>query len=167
VEDLANWTVNYPTIQWFNNPVNGKKMNATTLMVQAFGEAIQELTALKGNYSAIGWEWGNLHVREDPSFFGLPTVSGPTLPSAGDDNTVNAAYGLNSTTGPSWRQVTDLANPLDSSFGIYPGGLSENGQSPYYSNTVTDWNNGVYYTLIPTGLPSEFYYLYPNGSASP
>jgi penicillin amidase len=60
-----------------------------------------------------------------------------------------------------------MSSPLNSSFGIYPGGLSENYISPYYSNTVEDWNNGVYYTLIPSGLPPEFYYLYPGGSSSP
>lgn len=167
IEDLANWTINFPNIQWFNNPVTGKKMNATTMMVQAFGEAIDELTALKGNYSSGAWTWGDIHVRDDPSFFGTAGLDGPTLPAAGDDNTVDAAYLLNSTTGPSWRQVADLGAPLNSSFGIYPGGLSENSQSPYYSNTVTDWNNGVYYVLIPSGLPSEFYYLYAGGTSSP
>ncbi len=167
VEDLANWTVNFPTIQWFNNPVNGEKRNATTLMVQGFHEALQELSALKGNYSQTSWQWGNIHTRYDPNLFGLPALDGPALPAPGDDNTPNAAYGINSTIGPSWRQITDMSRPLNSSFGIYPGGLSENYISPYYSNTVEDWNNGVYYTLIPSGLPPEFYYLYPGGSSSP
>jgi penicillin G amidase len=166
IEDLANWTVNYPTIQWFNNPVNGQKRNATSLMIQAFGEALEELTTMKGNYSQTAWAWGNVHTRYDPNLFGLLPLDGPTLPAAGDDNTPNAAYGLNSTQGPSWRQVTDMGQPLSSSFGIYPGGLSENYLSPYYSNTVQDWNNGVYYTLIPQGLPGVFYYLYPGGSSS-
>ncbi len=167
IEDLANWTLNYPTIQWFNNPANGQKRNATSLMVQAFGEALQELATLKGNYSQSNWAWGTIHSRYDPNLFGLLPLDGPTLPAAGDDNTPNAAYGVNSTEGPSWRQVTDMSQPLTSSFGIYPGGLSENYLSPYYSNTVQDWNNGVYYTLIPNGLPSEFYYLYQGGSSTP
>lgn len=165
VEDLANWTVNYPDIQWFNNPISSAKQNATTMMVQAFGEALSELTTLRGNYSASSWAWGNVHTRYDLSFFGVPALNGPSLPAAGDDNAPNAAYGLNSTTGPSWRQVTDMGNPLTESFGIYPGGLEENSLSPYFSNTFTDWNNGVYYTLIPTGLPSEFYFLYPGGTS--
>jgi penicillin G amidase len=167
VEDLANWTVNYPGIQWFDNPATGVKQNATTLMVQAFGDALNELTTLRGNYSSSAWAWGNIHTRYDLSFFGVAALNGPSLPAAGDDNTPNAAYGINSTTGPSWRQITDLSNPLNESFGIYPGGLSENSQSPYFSNTVNDWNNGVYYALIPSGLPLEFYYLYPGGSSSP
>ncbi len=167
VEDLANWTVNYPTIQWYNNPVTGERRNATSLMVQAFGQALDQLSALRGNYSQSSWAWGTIHTRYDPSLFGLPALEGPTLPAAGDDNTPDAAYGISSTQGPSWRQVTDMSRPLNFSFGIYPGGLSENYLSPYYSNTVVDWNDGVYYALIPSGLPSEFYYLYPGGSSTP
>ncbi len=69
-------------------------------MVQAFGEALDELATLKGNYSESAWEWGSIHTRYDPNLFGLPSLDGPTLAAAGDDNTPNAAYGLNSTTGP-------------------------------------------------------------------
>jgi penicillin amidase len=167
IEDLANWTVNYPTIQWFNSPSNGEKRNATTLMAQAFGETLDQLSTILGNYSQSTWAWGQIHMRYDPSLFGLATLDGPILPAVGDDNTPNAAYGLNSTTGPSWRQVTDISQPIASSFGIYPGGLSENSLTPYYTNTVSDWNDGIYYTLIPSGLPSIFYYLYPGGSSSP
>ena len=159
--------MNYPTIQWYNNPVTGERRNATSLMVQAFGQALDQLSALRGNYSQSSWAWGTIHTRYDPSLFGLPALEGPTLPAAGDDNTPDAAYGISSTQGPSWRQVTDMSRPLNFSFGIYPGGLSENYLSPYYSNTVVDWNDGVYYALIPSGLPSEFYYLYPGGSSTP
>jgi penicillin G amidase len=164
IEDLANWTVNFPTIRWFDDPLKSETQNATSLMIEAYGQAIEELSASRGNYSQTAWSWGTIHVRDDPSLFGLAALAGPSLPAAGDDNTPNAAYGLNSTTGPSFRQVTDMSDSLNSSFGIYPGGLSENYLSPYYSNTVRDWNNAVYYVLIPSGLPTEFYYLYPGGS---
>jgi len=167
IEDLANWTLNHPTIQWFNNPSNGEKRNATSLMVQAFGEALDQLKTIDGNYSQNTWAWGGIHVRYDPSLFGLGALDGPILPAAGDDNTPNAAYGLNSTSGPSWRQVTDASQPVTSSFGIYPGGLSENSLTQYYKNTVGDWNNGIYYSLIPNGLPNVFYYLYPGGTSTP
>jgi penicillin G amidase len=163
VEDLANWTANYPTIQWFNNPETRQTRNSTVVMRGAFSNALGELGSQLGTYSQSAWAWGNLHKRLDPSLFGVSALAGPTLSASGDDNTPNAAYSLNSTSGPSWRQVTDMSAPLSNSFGIYPGGLTENPTSPYYSNTVNDWNNGVYYTLIPSGLPSVFYYLYQQG----
>ena len=78
------------------------------------------------------------------------------LPAAGDGNTVNAAYGLVSDFGPSWRMVVNMSHP-QSAVGIYPGGISENPLSSYYSNTFADWNNGVYFRLIPETAPAEFY----------
>ena len=44
--------------------------------------------------------------------------------------------------------------------GIYPGGISENPLSNYYSNNFIPWNKGVYYRLIPENMPKEFYYGY-------
>ena len=166
VEDLANWTVNYPNIQWFNNPVTKQQRNSSVVMLEAFHETESQLESKLGAFSETGWAWGKIHARVDPSLLGVNALSGPTLPASGDDNAPNAAYGLNSSTGPSWRQIANTADPL-SSVGIYPGGLSENPATPYYSNTVANWNDGLYYILIPDGLPTVFYYLYPGGTSSP
>jgi penicillin G amidase len=158
VEDLANWTVNYPTISWFNDPLTNQNRNAATVMLLAFNNTLTELSQSLGKYST-SWEWGNVHERVSTSFFGEQALSTKPLPAAGDDNTPDASYGLISSDGPSFRQITAMSNPL-SSFAIYPGGLSEDPASPYYSNTINDWNNGVYYTLIPSGLPCIFYSEY-------
>jgi len=84
------------------------------------------------------------------------------FPSPGDSNTINAAYGLTATLGPSWRLVVDMANPLNA-VGVYPGGISEHPLMPLYNDTTAYWLLGKYYTLIPTGLPEAFYYLYIPG----
>ncbi|MEM3185476.1 MAG: penicillin acylase family protein [Conexivisphaerales archaeon] len=161
IEDLANWTQNYPNISWFNDPLNGEHRNATTVMILAFNETIHKLQSNLGQFSS-SWDWGAVHKRLATSFFGLQTLSTKPLPAGGDSNTPNAAYGLISAEGPSWRQITDTSHPL-LSLGIYPGGINENSLSRYYANTVGDWNSGMYYTLIPADIPSVFYYQYVEG----
>lgn len=161
IEDLVNWTVNYPDTPWFDNPVTGATRNATTLMVQAFNNTISYLNRKIGTYSSV-WEWGNVHKRVLTSLFGISYLNTVEIPAAGDGNTINAAYGTISNFGPSWRMVVNMSDPMDG-MGIYPGGLSENPLSPYYSNTFIPWNQGIYYALIPAGLKNQFYYLYVGG----
>ena len=88
-------------------------------------------------------DWGNIHTRHLSSFFSINTLNTEEIPAAGNGNTINAAYGLTSNFGPSWRLVVNLSNPAKS-VGIYPGGVSENPLSNYYSNNFIPWNNGVY-----------------------
>ncbi|MEM0321082.1 MAG: penicillin acylase family protein [Thermoprotei archaeon] len=161
IEDLENWTVNYTNIEWFSNPITHTHANASTDMVAAYLQALGNITAKLGAYSDK-WSWGNVHVRVLASFFGIQAMDTQSLPASGDGNTVNAAYGLTSSFGPSWRMIVDMSNPLGG-LGIYPGGASESPVSPYYSNTFTVWNQGEYYTLIPPNAPQEFFYLYREG----
>jgi Protein related to penicillin acylase len=165
--DLANWTNNYPNIQWFNNPLTGQRRNATMVMLLAFNQTITELTHELGPNPST-WYWGRVHKRILTNFFGINPLSVGPFPAPGDGNTINAAYGLLSNEGPSWRMVIDMAEPL-SAVGVYPGGVSEYSLSPLYNDTTAYWLNGQYYTLIPPGLPQYFYYLYtpkrnPTGS---
>lgn len=162
VEDLANWTVNHPDITWFDNPISGVHGNSSVLMGQAFDQAIGQLFSTYGNLDS--WKWGMVHDRSVASLLGISALSYQNIPAAGDSNTINAAYGLNSTSGPSWRMIVDMINPL-SAVGIYPGGTTENPLSNYYSNTVLDWNQGNYYVLIPANIDQTFHYLYPGGGS--
>jgi penicillin amidase len=161
--DLANWTNNYPNIVWFNDPVTGQSRNATIVMLLAFNQTISELMSKLGPNPST-WYWGRIHERILTSFFGINQLSVGPFPAPGDGNTINAAYGLLSNEGPSWRLIVDMANPL-SGIGVYPGGISEYPLSPLYNDTTAYWLNGQYYTLIPPGLPQYFYYLYlPNAT---
>jgi len=159
--DLANWTVNYPDSPWFNDPLTGEARNADYVMLLAFNQTMNYLSKLLGPNPST-WMWGRLHKRLLASFFGLSGLSIGPFPSPGDGNTINAAYGLTATLGPSWRLVVDMANPLNA-VGVYPGGISEHPLMPLYNDTTAYWLLGKYYTLIPTGLPEAFYYLYIPG----
>jgi len=164
IEDLENWTVNAPNISWFDDPVNSQTRNATTVMLLSYNQTVNQLERRIGAYSGK-WQWGNLHKRFLSSLFGIDVMNTEEVPAAGDSNTINAAYGLVSDFGPSWRMIVNMSHPQNS-VGIYPGGLSENPLSPYYSNTFIPWNNGIYYPLIPSSAPKQFLFEY-HGGVSP
>ena len=162
IEDLINWTANPAGVTWFNNPLTGKSRTEAMVMNQAMNQTLAYLVNAYGSYSS-SWEWGNVHKRVLTSLFGVPAMNTQELAAAGDGNTINVAHNPVSNFGPSWRMVVNMSHPI-TGVGIYPGGLSENPLSQYYSNTFEDWNNGIYYTLIPATAPSEFFYLYGGAS---
>jgi len=161
IEDLVNWTVNYPDIQWFSNPITGEHGTAYSAMMNALNQTINQLNSKYGELSA-SWQWGKIHRRYLSSLFGLSTFNTNEIPAAGDGNTINAAYGTISDFGPSWRMVVNMSHPA-TGVGIYPGGISENPLSAYYDNNFYPWNDGVYYRLIPATAPVQFFYQYDGG----
>lgn len=161
IEDLINWTITDQNSSFFDNPLTGQRGNETTAMVQAYDQAIRYLTDKYGPNSS-SWQWGNIHKRYLSSFFGISAMNTEVIPAPGDGNTVNAAYGIISDFGPSWRMIVNMSDPI-SAIGIYPGGISENPLSQYYDNTFENWNDGVYYTLIGENAPAAFFYLYRGG----
>lgn len=165
IEDLMNWTLNYPDSPYFDvYNINGsvkEYRNAYSIMSEAYNMTVSNISKDYGMISN-NWQWGNFHKRELSSFFGVNSLNTSAIPAPGDGNTLNAAYGMTSSFGPSWRQVVNMSNPINSQ-GIYPGGLTENPISHYYSNNFVPWNNGIYYTLIPSTVPPKFLYLYEGG----
>jgi penicillin G amidase len=137
---------------------------AATMMRTAFVSAVSHLSLLLGGGPGR-WQWSRLHTRQFPS---LPQAAalgdgpssasrdslgyGPTS-SSGDMWTVDAAAGgLDSEIGPSWRMI--VAWPSAGSLsaeGIYPGGLSENPGSPWYTDLVGDWWSGSYLPMPAAG----------------
>ena len=162
IEDLVNWTLNHPDIQWFSNPITGAHGTSSTAMMAALNQTISNLNSRYGQISST-WEWGNIHKRYLSSLFGINSFNTPEIPAAGDGNTINAAYGTLSDFGPSWRMVANMSHAY-TGVGIYPGGISENPLSIYYDNNFEPWNDGIYYRLIPVTAPAQFLYMYPGGA---
>lgn len=160
IEDIINWTVTNQSIQWFSTPT-GQTRNESQVMVLAYNQTIAYLEKTYGSFSGK-WNWGGIHKRMLSSFFGATPMNTNELPAAGDGNTVNAAYGMVSDFGPSWRLVVNMSQPQNA-VGIYPGGLSENPLSNYYSNTFEAWNDGLYYRLISPTAPQVFFTGYSGG----
>jgi len=51
--------------------------------------------------------------------------------------------------------VVNLSN-VSRSYGVYPGGQSENPESPQYYNYIEDWINGNYLPLLYYSGYSQF-----------
>jgi len=51
--------------------------------------------------------------------------------------------------GQSWTFIANLAN-LSNSYGVFPGGQSENPASPFYDNYIPIWIKGEYLPLTFT-----------------
>jgi penicillin amidase len=74
----------------------------------------------------------------------------------GDDLTLNpGANGGEVTGGASWRMVVDFSD-LGHSFGMYPGGQSEDPASPHYDDQVKPWAQGRYLPLYFYSSPQAF-----------
>lgn len=58
-----------------------------------------------------------------------------------------APNAIQKTTGPSWRMVVELGNPIKA-YGVYPGGQSGNPGSRFYDNMIDKWVAGEYDELF-------------------
>jgi len=153
-EDLEAWTLQDQHNATFNLP-NGTTRDASAVMLQAFGETVNELGKALGS-DPNQWQWGKLHSREIASLLGVDALSYGPLPAGGDEWTPNAAGGgqisPNSPIlspaehGPSWRIVVDWGS--GQAVGTYPGGQDENPASAWYENQIAQWWNGQYTPLI-------------------
>jgi len=121
---------------------------------EALEEALAEARALMGN-SRERWRWGLLHQ----AWFRHPLAAndarravfdlGP-VERGGDRYTVNCtAPGANfeQRTGPTYRQIIDLADWDRSVFINVPGQSGQPG-SPYYANLLQMWAEGRYAPLL-------------------
>lgn len=124
-----------------------------TSMSQAVAEA--HSLSQSGNLS-----WGQFYGFYFPSLTGSKALSVGPVHSGGDFFTLNDASGFlpanPATGGQSFTYIADLSN-LSGSFGVYPGGQSENPGSTQYDNYVFVWTQGHYLPLM----------YYPNAASFP
>lgn len=143
-EDLEAWTLSDPTNPAFSIP-GGPTRTSDEVMAGAFRTTIEALTRQLGS-NLNRWEWGKLHSRQIRSLFNLSGLSYGPFPSPGDGRTPDAAGGLPSSNGPSWRFIVDWRN--ERAYGIYPGGQSESPVSGWYDNQIHTWVIGDYFALL-------------------
>jgi len=141
------------------NPSPFSNQTLSSLLTEAVNQAMRFLTSQypDGNYT-----WGHFYGFYFPSLLGVSALSVGPLPRGGDYNTPNDASGGGPPSnwpsgGQSWTMVVSMANVSDS-FGVYPGGQSENPASPLYSNYISVWMSGgylpLYFIASPTAFPS-------------
>jgi penicillin amidase len=125
---------------WINQTASGS-------LQQSAEEAWRELESRLGA-DPRQWTWGKLHTLELRHASGEPGWSRGPFARSGDPTTVNAAGGSNyrQKTGPSYRQVLDLADWDRSVITNIPG-ESGDPASPHYADLLEDWLNGRYHPL--------------------
>lgn len=144
-QNLQVWTLEQPDHPAFDHPLSGAPRTAADAMREAFRNAVQKLAAEQGD-DVGNWQWQGLHKRSIPSLMGIPELGHGPLGAGGGNYTVNVAPGMESSHGPSWRMVVDLATGQAS--GSYPGGQSENPLSPWYQDRIQTWWDGEHRPML-------------------
>jgi penicillin G amidase len=130
-----------PADAYFDRVGTTRVENAANIVTGAFRAALAAYGQMKQAGKA---QWGSvnkaqiLHLSQ-----GLPSFGRTDIPTGGHPDAPNAIGG---NWGPSWRMVVEMG-PQPRAWGIYPGGQSGNGGSPFYDNFVNDWASGKYYEL--------------------
>jgi len=128
---------------------------------ELLGEAVvQAMSYLESSHPDGDYTWGHFYGFNFPSLLGVPSLSVGPLPRGGDYNTPNDASGGGPPSnwpsgGQSWTMIVSASNISDS-YGVYPGGQSENPASPFYSNYVYVWIKGGYLPLYFIPSPTLF-----------
>ena len=149
-QTLEHITLASPNDATFAGPRADTARTASTIMTQGFRDAVQTLSKRFGG-DAFSWTWGRYHQRELQSLALINSLSYGPKPADGDAYTPDAAGGdvfngrLISSSGPSWRMIVDWGG---NNSGIYPGGQSENGASPWYANRADFWWTGHYDLML-------------------
>jgi len=124
-------------------------------LARSFVAALDQLLKDRGP-DMTKWTWGTTNVLRLHSLLDNPALDRGGMPVRGDEFTVcPGENGGPVTGGASWRMVIDLGNPRHS-FGVYPGGQSEDPASPHYDDQVKAWAEGKYLPLYFYSSPQEF-----------
>lgn len=138
---LLNLIAQNPNDSYFDKVGTSPIEHASDMVTVSFKKAY---AAYEKSKQAGRAQWGTvnkayiMHMVPQLSSFGKNDI-----PIAGHPDALNAMGG---NWGPSWRMVVELGN-RPKAYGIYPGGQSGNGGSPFYDNFVNDWAGGKYYEL--------------------
>jgi penicillin amidase len=153
-----------PDSKWFDEkretprtPQSGVRATRTRddVMARSFVAAIAQLVKDRGA-DMSQWQWGATNVLRLHSMTQNPALDRGGIPVRGDEFTLGpGANGGEVAGGASWRMVVDFSD-LGHSFGMYPGGQSEDPTSPHYDDQVKPWAEGRYLPLYFYPSPQAF-----------
>jgi penicillin amidase len=124
-------------------------------MARSFVAAVAQLVKDRGA-DVSRWQWGATNVLRLHSMTENPALDRGGIPVRGDEFTLGpGANGGEVTGGASWRMVVDFSD-LGHSFGMYPGGQSEDPTSPHYDDQMKPWAEGRYMPLYFYPSPQAF-----------
>jgi penicillin amidase len=148
---LERMTKFEPSSLWFDDVETDAVETRDDIIRKAFVAALNFLEDEVG--PKVGdWVWGRVHFLQVRHLTELEALSSDLIPRDGGSFTVDVAHGsladgrLLVTSGPSWRMIVDLREPVRG-YGSYPGGQSGNPISPHYTDLLEIWLNGEYQNL--------------------
>jgi penicillin amidase len=143
-----------PESKWFADS-REKPRTRDGVVARSFAEAIAQVVQERGA-DMSHWQWGATNVLRLHSMTQNPALDRGGMAVRGDDLTLNpGANGGEVTGGASWRMVVDFSD-LGHSFGMYPGGQSEDPASPHYDDQIKPWAEGRYLPLYFYSSPQAF-----------
>jgi penicillin amidase len=148
-----------PASPWFDNVDTPEVEDRDAILLQALGQAVEELTGSLGSDTSR-WRWGDLHtatfVNQSLGQSGIAPIEaifnrGPvevdgtmaTVNNTGYDP--NEPYSVVSV--PSYRQVVDLAD-FSRSVSMHTTGQSGHPFNPHYGDMIDSWRNIQYHPML-------------------
>ncbi len=158
LEVLEFITREHPTSKWFEDRLTAEHETRDDIMRRSFTLAVDSLVKDFGD-DVEKWRWGAHNQLFVSSLLGVSELSRSGGPVVGDEFTVNPGSNIGRVDGgASFRMIVDLASPARS-VGVYPGGQSENPESPHYADQIEVWAKRQYLPLNMIGdrakLPPE------------
>jgi penicillin amidase len=129
------------------------------LVMQALDDAAAFLTERFGSTASTSYAWSDFHVTQFGSLWG-DALDGGVVPTDGSDGTVNVSAAaffdgadpvarLESDAGPIYRLVATFDDDGTPRATInFPRGNSGDPASPHWDDTLEDWVEGRYQTLL-------------------
>ena len=155
VEVLEYLTRENPESHWFDDVRTPQKETRDEIMARTFIAAIEQLAKERGP-TAADWRWGKTNVLRLRSITQQPALDRGGMAVRGDGFTLcPGGEGGEVDGGASWRMVVELSSPVRS-FGVYPGGESDDPASPHYDDLVKPWAEGRYSPLYFYSSPRKF-----------
>jgi penicillin amidase len=155
IEVLEFLTRENPTSPWFDDVRTPEKETRDDILARSFVAAVEQLVKDRGPRSDA-WKWEKTNILRLHSLTQQPALDRGGMPVRGDGFTLCPGDdGGPVTGGASWRMVVDFAHP-EHSFGVYPGGQSEDPSSPHYDDLIMPWVEGRYLSL-PFYVKPDFF----------
>jgi penicillin amidase len=155
LEVLEFLTRDNPSSPWFDDVRTPARETRDDILAASFVAAVDRLAHQRGA-DMSGWKWGKTNILRLRSLSQQPALDRGGIPVPGDEFTLGpGANGGDVTGGASWRMVIDLSN-VGHSFGMYPGGESEDPASPHYDDQMKPWAEGRYLPLYFYASASQF-----------
>jgi len=149
VEVLEYITRENPNSPWFDDVRTPQIETRDAIIANSFVAAVEQLVNEKGT-DMREWKWGKTNILRLHSLSQQAALDRGGMVVRGDGFTLcPGGEGGEVSGGASWRMVVDFAHP-ERSFGVYPGGQSDDPANAHYDDQVKPWAEGRY-------LPLSFY----------